>query len=79
MKYEKGSTAFIVESNRIIREVVILRVTSDFYVVGFKDGGGAIQIRGSRLFVSEEEARATFPQEKHKTRTGYRSPHEYWH
>lgn len=79
MKYKKGSTAFIVESNRIIREVVILRVTSDFYVVGFKDGGGAIQIRGSRLFASEEEARATLPQEKNKTRTGYRSPHEYWH
>lgn len=79
MKYKKGSTAYIVESNHIIREVVVLRVTSDFYVVGFKNGGGAIQLRGSRLFASEEEARTTLPQEKQKTRTGYRSPHEYWH
>lgn len=79
MKYEKGSTAFIVESNRIIREVTVLRVSGDFYTIRFNDSRGAIQVRGSRLFASEESARATFPQEKQKTRTGYRSPYEYWH
>lgn len=79
MKYKKGSKAFIVESNHTIREVIILRVTSDFYVVRFKDIEGAIQIRGSRLFASEEEACAMLPQQKRKKRTGYRSPHEYWH
>lgn len=79
MKYKKGSRTFIVESNHIIREVIILRVTSDFYVVRFKNRGGEIQIKGSRLFTSEEEFPAMLPQQKRKTRTGYRSPHEYWH
>lgn len=79
MKYKKDSIAYIVESNRDIREVVVLRVTGDFYIVRFKDSGGAIQIRGSRLFASEEEALASLPQKKQSTRTGYRSPYEYWH
>lgn len=79
MKYEKGSKAYIVESNRYIREVIVVRATSDFYIVRFTDSGGAIQVRGSRLFASADDARASFPQENNKTRTGYRSPHEYWH
>lgn len=79
MKYEKGSTAYIVESNRFIRKVIVVRETGDFYVIRFTDSGGAIQIRGSRLYATADEARASFPQKNNKTRTGYRSPHEYWH
>lgn len=79
MKYEKGSIAYIVESNRFIREVIVVRVTGDFYVVRFTDSGGAIQVRGSRLFDTADGARASFPQENNKTRTGYRSSHGYWH
>lgn len=33
MECEIGSKAFIIESNRIIREVTIVRKNSDFYVV----------------------------------------------
>lgn len=79
MKYEKGSTAYIVESNRFIREVIVVRATSDFYIVRFTDSGGAIQVRGSRLFATKEDALASFPQDNNKIRTGHRSPHEYWH
>ena len=79
MKYKKDSIAFIVESNRTVRKVVVVRVTGDFYIVKFKDNGGAIQIRGSRLFASEEDALASLPQKEQSTRTGYRSPYEYWH
>lgn len=79
MKYKKDSIAFIVESNRTVRKVVVVRVTGDFYIVKFEDNGGVIQIRGSRLFVSEEEALASLPQKEQSTRTGYRSPYEYWH
>ena len=35
MECEIGSKAFIIESNRIIREVTIVRKNSDFYVVRF--------------------------------------------
>ena len=33
MEYEIGSKAFIIESNRILREVTIVRKNSDFYIV----------------------------------------------
>lgn len=79
MKFQKGSIAYIVESNRFIREVVILKVTGDFYIVRFTDAGGAIQVRGTRLFESQEDAKSSLPQKEQKIRTGYRSPHEYWH
>ena len=78
MKYKIGSIAYIVESNRFVRQVIVARVTSDFYIVRFADNGGAIQIRGSRLFLNKEEAYASLPQEN-KIRTGYRSPYENGH
>ena len=44
MEYEIGSKAFIIESNRILREVTIVRKNSDFYIVRF-DNNGSIQLR----------------------------------
>lgn len=56
-KFHEEDTAWLVESNRIIREVRIIRLESSFYVVQFKDTGGAIRVRGTRLFATEEEAK----------------------
>ena len=39
MEYEIGSKAFIIESNRILREVTIVRKNSDFYIVRFDNNG----------------------------------------
>ena len=65
-KYEKNDTAFIVESNRIIRKVKIRNYAAGLYLVQFEDSTGGIKVRESRLFPSEEEARATLPQPKEK-------------
>ena len=56
-RFQEGDTAWIVESNRIIRKVYIVRPTAGFYIVKFADSDGAIQVRGSRLFATEEEAK----------------------
>ena len=56
-RFQEEDTAWLVESNRFIREVRVVRLTGGFYVVQFKDTGGAIQVRGSRLFATEEEAK----------------------
>ena len=37
-----GDTAYLVESNRFVREVEILRCNGELYVVRFKDTGGRI-------------------------------------
>lgn len=79
MVYDIGSKAFMIESNRIIREVTVVKRRGDFYIVRFGNSGG-IQIRGSRLFATVEEAEAILPNKaKTQKRTGYRSPYDYLH
>ena len=45
MTFEIGSTAYIVESNRIIREVTIVKRNGNFYIIRFGTRGG-IQATG---------------------------------
>lgn len=79
MECEIGSKAFIIESNRIIREVTMVRKNSDFYVVRF-DNNGCIQLRKSRVFLSEEAAKEHLSKNSHISQTsGRRSPYQYWH
>lgn len=35
-----GDTAFIIEQNRLIREVEIIRYSGGLYLIRFKDSGG---------------------------------------
>lgn len=51
-----GDTAYIVESNRIIREVKIIRCSGGIFLVKFPDTGGGIQVKRHRLFATREEA-----------------------
>ena len=61
IRFEEGDTAWIVESNRFVRKVYIVRPTAGFYIVKFADSDGAIQVRGSRLFATEEDAKKSVP------------------
>lgn len=53
---KQGVTAYIIESNRKIRRVVIAHVTGNMALVRFDEDGG-IRVRLNRLFESEEDAR----------------------
>lgn len=61
-----GDTAFIIESNRLIREVEIIRTAGEFYLICFKDSGGGIKVRKNRLFPTREEAEGSFLQSSQK-------------
>lgn len=78
MVFKEGTSAFIVESNRLIREVVIVKRTGSFYIVKFADNNGGIQVRGSRLFASRDDAEKSVPNVR-ESKKGYRSPYEYLH
>lgn len=79
MEYETGSKAFIIESNRIIREVTIVRKNSDFYVVRFGNNG-CVQLRKSRVFPSEKAAKEHLSKNNRLSRkSGSQSPYQYWH
>lgn len=55
-KYSVGDTVYFVESQRIIREVKIIKCGGGFYTMRFVDGSGGIRLRENRLFGSKEEA-----------------------
>lgn len=77
MKYKVGDTVFLIESNRLIRECTVKRVSGNLYVVRFANGGG-IQVKEHRLFATQEEAESSLPV-KEAAKPRYRSPYEYWH
>ncbi len=74
-KYKAGDTAFIVESNRFIREVEIRNCSGGMYLVKFKDNGGGIKLKEHRLFQTKEEAEASI--NKPTKKTVHRSPYDY--
>ncbi len=57
-KLKAGDTAFIVESNRFIREVEIKSCAGGMYLIKFKDTGGGIKVKEHRLFSTKEDAEA---------------------
>ncbi len=59
VKLKAGDTAFIVESNRFIREVEIKSCAGGMYLIKFKDSGGGIKVKEHRLFATKEEAEAS--------------------
>lgn len=78
MMFKEGTTAFIVESNRLIREVTIVRRKGDLYIVRFIDSNGGIQVRGSRLYPTRVDAEETVPNVK-GNKKGYISPYDFLH
>ena len=78
MVFKEGTSAFIVESNRLIREVVIVKRTGNLYIVRFADSNGGIQVREGRLFVSREDAETTVPNVR-ENKKRYLSPYEFLH
>lgn len=56
-KYKVGDIAYLLESNRFIREGKIARYLGGLYLFHFIEGG-AIQVKEHRLFPSEEAAQA---------------------
>lgn len=78
-RLEIGSHVFIIESNRVITEVVVTANRGDFCVLRFPSGGGAIQLRKSRVFASKEDAEMQLPKKELVQSGFHRSPYYYEH
>ena len=75
VKYKPGDLAYIVESNRYIREVQIRSASGGMYVIKFTDSGGGIKVKESRLFPSKTDAERSVqgnPEEKR-----IKTPYDY--
>ena len=75
-----GDIAYLVESNRFVREVPIIRYSRGLYLVRFTDSRGGIQVRENRLFPTQELAensiKKTTTTEKKKV---LKNPYDYWY
>ena len=78
--FKAGDKAYIVENNRIVRQCTVVRVSADMHLIRFENGGG-IQVKGHRLFTSQEEAENSVPGIKKtvEKKSAYRSPYDYMH
>lgn len=77
-RLEIGSHVFIIESNRVITEVVVTADRGDFCVLRFPSGG-AIQLRKSRVFASREDVEMQIPK-KEPVQSGFHcSPYYFGH
>ena len=61
MKFKAGDKAYIVESNRIIREVQVRSCGGGMYTVKFTDSEGGIRVKEHRLFATREDAEKSLP------------------
>ena len=77
-RLEIGSHAFIIESNRVITEVIVTADRGDFCVLRFPSGG-AIQLRKSGVFASKEDAEMQIPKKEPIQSGFHRSPYYYDH
>ncbi len=73
-KFKPGDHAFILESNRIVCEVTVVRCNAGMYLFRFQNGGG-IQLKEHRLFETEEDAKASIPYKPEPKRS--RTPYDY--
>lgn len=78
-RYKVGTQAFIIESNRLVRSVVIIKISDGFYTVKFNDSNGAINVKESRIFDSKEAAKcATCTQTVFSKTKSPKPPHKIW-
>lgn len=73
-KLSVGKHAFLIERNRIIREIVIIKEVYGLFTVQFVDSKGAMRVRRNRLYETEKETEMYMID---KRKTGYKSPYEY--
>ena len=73
MNFKPNDTAYIIESNRLVRKVTIISFDGVFYTVRF-EGKGGTRLRASRLYATPEEAEAMLPEKKEPVFRGFRPP-----
>lgn len=73
-KYAKDDIAYLIESNRFVREVKVIKFSGGLYTIQFRKGGGGIKVRESRLFPTREEAEAAISTPKAKPAQHHPTP-----
>lgn len=55
-KFNPGDQVFIIESGSFVKKAKVLKSSGGFVTIQITESHGAIRVRESRLFLTEEEA-----------------------
>ena len=64
MRFSRGDTCYIVESNMNVRLAKVINRSGNLYTIQFIGSCGAIRLPEGRLFQTEEEAAESIHQDK---------------
>lgn len=67
MSFVRGDTCYILENNMNVRVAKVINKQGNFYVIQLVGSCGAIRLKESRLFKTEDEAMASRKVEKKVT------------
>lgn len=78
--FNVGDEVYIIESNRNVRKVTIIKISRDFCTVRFADTDGAIAVRVSRLYGTRKMAEESLLKKLTVAvrQEGPRPPHNVW-
>lgn len=65
-KYTVGQHVFIISNNSYVMEMVILRITGEFFTLRSVDQGGGTRLKKHRIFATKEEAQKLLDAETKK-------------
>jgi hypothetical protein len=69
-KFQPGQRVFLAgSSEKLIREVTVLRYAAGMYTVRYDNGGGT-RVREGRIFATKQEAIAAIPK-RYNSKYGY--------
>ena len=78
-KYSVGQHVYIISNNAYVMEMVILRITGDFYTLRSVDNcGSGIRLKAHRLFATKAEAEAVMERERKKRDSGFGRPRRWY-
>ena len=76
-KFKPGDIAYIIVNNREVSKVRIMRVNGSMYVVRFFDSDGGIQVRESRLYLTQFDALHALPNRTREENSHWLSHYAY--
>ena len=79
-EFNVDDEVYIIENNRNVRKVTIIKISRDFCTVRFNDTAGAITLRVSRLYGTRNQAEQSLPNKPtfSNRQEGPRPPHNVW-
>lgn len=77
MQFLRGDTCYILESNMKVKAAKVINRQGDFYTIQLVGTCGAIRLKESRLFKTEQEAKESKKEKRQKVETPTENQYGY--